>query len=496
MPKIYEDDIIKAGKDPNAARAWAQSNGVEWVPSGGGALAPTGNFEQGLSALRGSFNPANNARNPFINMDPSIGKPTGMENFMVGAGPAIASAYLGGGLTESALGGIPKLAPYANAIGQGLGNAALEGLNYLTLPQNEKPTAWGAGLRSVAQTAIPLGFNKLGEAVAPLKQKLAPLMSEILPPAKEAMSKLGSSIKDVVAKGLDETTGARLFKDAMLADMEREGIRLPTPPVIDALKQKFVPYAENEMKGLINGLEKASVDGEISLPNFQTLIRAASKQARTPAAKQAFGAFNEEFKNSVAGEIAKYPQGGPQMAQKFIESFNETHSRLKIFEDMNKLVGSKQAINGVKNLIFDDTAKTKLAALDKAVGFKPGEGFLPQIEQMTKQFYAAEKRAAERGATAETNAAILAAQRKARGILYGLGGIAAGAGAKAMGVNSVIGFGGGLGGAEIASWLMSRILGTEGAILPERLAAQGLSATAKAAPALTATANEATREVK
>lgn len=419
--------------------------------------------------------------------------PTTMDKVVLGMGPAMATTALGGNLLKGAVPVASKLAPYAEAAGQGLGNMALEGFNYLTQPPEEKPTLTGATLRSAAQTAIPLGFGALAKGLAPLSQKLTPMLSEIPAQSKEVLGKVGSAIKTVVRKGLGETTAARITKDAMLADLEARGTRLPVAPIVQALKDKFVPYAESEMKGLIGGLQKAAepLDNSISLPKFQELVRAAHNQARTPAAKSAFNAFNEEFKTSVAQHIAEHAQGGQAMAQQFLDTFGETTRRLGIFERMNKLVGDvsgnkpgRQAINVVKGLLYDDTAKQALKALDTEAGTK----FLPQIEALAQESAAIERRAAERGAAAESNAALISAQKRARAILYGIAGTMGGGA-----VRGVLGGGGGLVGSEIASWLMSRILGESGAILPERLAAQGVSGLAKAAPAATAAANQATR---
>jgi hypothetical protein len=343
----------------------------------------------------------------------------------------------------------------------------------------------GAAARIGAQVALPYGMGKAAEAVAPLAQKIKPMLSALPAQSKEVLGDLGSRIKSLVHKGLSETTEAKKFKDAMLADLEQQGIRLPTDSVISVLKEKFVPYAENEMKGLINGLEKASESGSVSLPKYQELVRSARRMARTPAAKDAFGAFNDEFKTSIAKHISENTAGGEVMAQEFLDAFDETAKRLRVFEKMQKIVKDRQAVNIVKGLYYDDTTKAALKAMDEETGV----GLLPQVEKLAKEASQIEQRVAERGATAEVNATILQAQKRARAVLYGIAGLTGGAATR-----SVFGFGGSFTGAEIASWLMSRILGEGGAILPERLAAQGFAGIAKASPAATATAGQVIRE--
>lgn len=389
---------------------------------------------------------------------------------------------------------LPLMAPGSGLVGA----AAAGGLNLLTEGANygiaklsghpeEAPSMAGAGGRTALQMALPYGVGKVAEGVAPLTQKLSPMFSAIPKQSQEVLGKVGSAIKTVTRKGLSETTEAKITKDAMLADLEEKGVRLPVGPVVQALKDKFVPYAENEIKGLIKGLEGAaeSLDNSISLPKFQELVRAARNQARTPAAKTAFDAFNDEFKTSVAKHISESAQGGPEMAQTFLDTFGETTRRLKIFEKMNKIVGDRQAINITKGMLFDDTAKQALKALDDEAGTQ----FLPQIEKLAQEASAIERRTAERGATAESNAALISQQKRARAILYGIAGLMGGTATK-----GVLGGGGGLFGAEIASWLMSRFLGEGGAILPERLAAQTISGVAKATPAAAAAVNQATRD--
>lgn len=412
---------------------------------------------------------------------------TPFDKVVLGMGPAMATTALGGNMLKGAVAAGSKLAPYAEAAGQGLGNMALEGFNYLTQPADEKPTLTGASLRSAAQAAIPLGFGKLSEGIAPLAQKMQPMLSRITGPGKEVLEKVGSGIKTVMQKGLDETTAARQFKDTMLADLEQQGIRLPVQPVIDALKNKFVPYAENEMKGLINGLQKAAepLDNSISLPKFQELIRAARRQAKMPAAKDAFAAFNEEFKNSVAAHIAEHAQGGQTMAQDFISSFDETTQRLKIFENVKKIVQNKQAINAAKSFLFDDGARTALKAMDEEVGYKTGEGFLPQIEKLRAEAIAAERRGAERGIAADKNAELLILQKRARNLLYSLVGTAT-----ALATRGVYGV---IGGSTLpfASMILNRFAGEAFPI--ESAAARMVGGLSKAAPAATAAVNQATR---
>lgn len=413
---------------------------------------------------------------------PTEAEKMGMSMFIGGSAAALGGAIAGPGL-------IPQ------ALGQGGGTAFQEGFDYMTQPSATQPSPLGMGIRTAISAGAPLALGKLAESVAPLAQKMKPMLSEIPPIAKETFGKVGSAIKTVVRKGLGETTEARMAKDAMLADLEAKGARLPVEPVIQKLKEKFVPYAGEEMKGLIKGLQDAASGDSISLPKFQELIRAARQQARTPAAKQAFSAFNEEFKNSVAQEIATNPMGGETMAQEFLSSFNETASRLRIFEKMDKLVGNKQAINATKGLLFDDTSKAALKALDEEIGRATGSPgtFLSQIEELAKTTSAIEKRNLERGITAESNAALVAAQKRARAILYGLAGLIGGTitgGARGV-LGGALGFGGGLGSGEIASWLMSRIVGQSGAILPERLAAQGLAGLSKATPYLAAPVSQA-----
>lgn len=419
---------------------------------------------------------ASNTSNPLTYYHPPA---TTMDKVVLGMGPAMATTMLGGGLLKGAIPAVSKFAPYAEPVGQGLGNAALEGFNYLTQPEESKPTVMGASLRTGAQMAIPLGLGKLGEAVAPLTQRIKPMLSKIPAQSKEVLGQLGSSIKTVVNSGIRETTKARLIKDAMLADLEAKGVRLPLGPVIQALKDKIVPFADQEMNSLVNMLQKVAepLDNSISLVKFQEIIRAARRNAKLPAAKDAFAAFNDEFKNSVASHIAQSGQGGPVMAQEFLDTFDETASRLKIFEDMQKVIGGsdpakqRKAINIVQGLYFDDTAKQMLKALDNEIKL-PGGGFLPQVEKLAKEASAIERRIAERGMTAEANAALQLAQRRARNILYTL-----------LPVPGI---------SRLLAGLLNKFAAEPWPI--ERAVATGLGAAGKAAPATTATVNQVTRD--
>lgn len=468
MPKLYEDDIRRAGIDPAKARAEAEAEGIEWVPSAVAQPAQSANFglaSQPLGEATGYPRPISPTPSPQVEAE-------NRQGLRLAGGLGLPMMFTGPGVAGAAIGG---------AIGTGLSELGDYTMSQASGHPEEAPSFGGASLRTAAQLAIPYGLGKFSEAVAPLAQKAMPTLSKLPKIATETLGKVGSGIKTITSKTLGETTAAKTAKDALLRDLEGKIPDLPVDEFISRIQEKFLPFAKEEMAGLVDELQKAAgSSGKISLINFQELVRAARQSTHSPAARQAFKAFNDEFKESVANHIASNPNGGPVLAQEFLDLTEETWQRLHIAEQVQKQIGTKGAVGVAQRFITDEPARRALKALDEITG----NTYTQQIEALAREAAVIEKRAGEVAATNASNAQLLALQKRARSVLYGILGTIGGSGFR-----TITGGAGGLLGGEIMSALVNRFVGE--ALPIERAIASAIGAASKASPYIVPPATEA-----
>jgi hypothetical protein len=472
MPKIYEDEVVKGGDDPVRVRQWAEANGHEWVPSQVMATPAWG-------------------RHPSMGMPEAAIQPRRVPIATPNEQAAMRSdARLQVGL------GLPLLTAGAGvpgAIMGAVGQIGAEGLDYamsnLSGHPEEAPSGLGAGLRTGAQLAVPYGLGKVGEAIAPLARKMQPVMSKLPKIATEKLVGIGNAIKGRIAKIGSETTTAKLEKDALMEGLRDKIPALPVQEFIERLRAHMPMFKapQDELEGLISSLYSKvggpdPILGSITLDDLQAFVREGYNQVKSPQSKHAMGAFYKEFLDSTYNHIAA-SDAGPITAQRFLDLTEETGSRLRAKEAVEKEIGEKGAVGVAKHFMTDDFARKGLKELDAMLG----SDYAQQIEELARESAAIEKRAGEVMAGKAANAELLALQKKARVVLYGLAGTIGGAAFR-----SAAGGGSGFLGGEAIAWLFNRFVGE--AMPFERAIAGGISGVGKASPYMTPLVTAPTRE--
>lgn len=438
MPKIYEDDIRKAGLDPNKVRAEAEAEGVEWVPSQIMASPQGPQRRMGIDYDQTGWTPPAIQRG-FINIDPSIGPPTEMERFGMSLFPAFALPGLGGAIAGGGLG--------MQMLGQGLGMAANEAFDYFTQPPERKPTLGEAALRTglgvgmiggggwVANKMFP-AVGKGGAAIPPPQVGAPP--STVLPPTprplpnppqptavpervgREVATSLGQTIKDKVDdifNGLQEETVAKGEEIAKISKEIGEESMVDVRPLINRLKTFFgdpekvatlnpaEDAARNELERRAGeiGKEAALNGGRISLERaYKAMTKfgargyEGSPQAKSEVAK-AYKILRAELKEGVEQHISRV---APDSA-KIVKEYNRIiHGKLSAAEDLDEFLTTDPAVV-VKRLQSIPKAKEALTKLDEVFGTEFTKNLdeyaasVAEVERLRKAIPAANK-AAER----------------------------------------------------------------------------------------------------
>jgi hypothetical protein len=413
MPnQLFEDDVRKAGRDTAAAKAWAEANGKEWVPSQTLATpaptsAPTaapqgGTYEQGFETLRGQ--PPPNAVTQYGSIypfNPSPAEKIGLRMLPAMGLPALGGAVAGGGILSQ-------------MAGQGVGMLANEGLNYATQPPEERPTLGGAALRTAVGVGAIGGLGYLANKFAPALGKggeaipkpvlppeptpAVPAGMRALPPTptptpvpervpRSVATELGQTIKDKVDdvfSGLQEEVKIKSDEIRKVAQEVGDDSMVDVKPIIKRLKTFFgnpdevatlnpsEDAARNELIRRAGEIEKEAAlsGGRISLDRaYRALTKFGARGYEgSPEAKseivKAYKILRAELKEGVEQHIAKVAPG----SAKIIKDANRIiHSKLTAAEDLDEFLTSDPAVV-VSRLRNIPKAREALTGLDKVFG--------------------------------------------------------------------------------------------------------------------------------
>jgi hypothetical protein len=394
-------------------------------------------------------------------------------NFVAGLGPAMAAPIAGGGLMRGLVPALSKAAPYLEAAGQGLGNLALEGFNYLTQSEQDRPSALGAGARSVAQAAIPLGIGKIAENLSPLLSKAPP------PVAREgveiAATQLGRGIrhegqmlkriptdaKEVLDKIVDEA-------DAVMAP------KVAVDDLISTLSSKEPTYGATEFVKLIDDIKDAAAGRtEIGLVKLHKLLRGARASASTPMERKAVELAKRDIMESLTERISATHPLGEKAAELFTRMNGEIATTLDIAEGAIRTAKNARPMDIVRMAADAD----KIGAI-QALDHMQGTNYAPQVRALAAQIEQTGQMKAAAGVLKQQ-------QEEARRLLKGLLIAASTVSGSAFGTGyGVSGFLGAIFGASFI----------RGAIPGERLVAGAAKGASAIATPATAVANQAISE--